>query len=217
MKTIAALFIASLFSLNTMGQSDPSCVDFVVDSIAITPLTGQMQVTIKNNCTNCSSGLNGCVYWEMMVIRSVAPFDTLASSSCFCLQTPNNSTSKLYSFLSSVPILPPLNELQVSFKCGPFVGCDTVPFSSALLLSSVQKEVALSIMPNPIKDYVSIQLTASDISLEVIDVLGKICITKKVDTLMAVIDFSALGNGLYFIQVKDKMGHIQRQYKVTKE
>jgi hypothetical protein len=216
MKTIAALFIASLFSLNTMGQSDPSCVDFVVDSIAITPLTGQMQVTIKNNCTNCSSGLNGCVYWEMKVIRTVVPFDTIAATNCWCLQTPNNNTSKNYAFLSSVPVLPPLNELRVSLLCG-ILGCDTIPFSAALQLSAIQKEATLPIVPNPIKDEVSIQLNANDARLEVIDVLGKICITKEVSTLDAVINFSTLGKGLYFIQVKDIRGQIQRQYKVTKE
>jgi hypothetical protein len=217
MKTIAALLTSFVLSFNAVSQSDPGCADFTVQSISIAPLISQMNITIKNNCANCASGLNGCVYWEMIVIRTIAPFDTIASSSCYCFQTPNNNSVKNYSFLTSASVLPPLNELRVSFMCGPLVGCDTVPFSSALLLSSVQKESALSILPNPIKDYVSIQLTENDVNLEVRDVIGKICISKKVDASKSIIDFSALGHGIYFIQVKDRKDQIVRQFKVIKE
>ncbi len=216
-KTITSL-LPILFTLNSIGQSDPSCSDFTVQGITLSPLISQMNVSVKNNCTNCTSGLNGCVYWEMMVIRTVAPFDTLASSNCFCLQTPNNNSLQSYSFLSTATVLPPFNELRVSFMCGPTVGCDSIPVGPALSLQEIQNTAPLFIVPNPIKDQLSIQLsTNEDLNLEIIDVTGKIWSAQKVSPSQAIIDFSYLVSGIYFIQVKNSKGQILKQFKVTKD
>jgi Secretion system C-terminal sorting domain len=216
MKTITTFIIVLLFGLKTMAQAEPSCVDMTVDSIAIAPLTGQMKVKIKNNCSNCTSGLNGCVYWEMKVIRTVAPFDTIAASNCWCLQSPDNNTSKNYAFLSSIPILPPLNELRVSFLCG-IPGCDTIPFNLALLLPSIQTVSHSYLMPNPVKDNLSLRFIPTDVSMEILDMHGKICISKKVSQLEQVLDCSLLNQGFYLVQIKNKDNQIVRQYKMTKE
>ncbi len=217
MKTFCTLLVAFIFYANAIGQSDPGCSDFTVQSITLSPLISQMNVNVKNNCTNCTSGLNGCVYWEMMVIRTVAPFDTLASSNCSCLQTPNNNSLKSYSFLSTATVLPPLNELRVSFMCGPTVGCDSITASTALSLQEIQNTAPLFIVPNPIKDQVLVKAQSGiALNLEVLDIQGKICMQQSIDEVQKILNFSILENGFYFIRVKDKNGKILKQFKITK-
>jgi Secretion system C-terminal sorting domain len=216
MKTICSLLIAFLFYTNAIGQSDPGCSDLTIESISIAPLTGQMSIDVKNNCSNCTSGFNGCVYWEMMVIRTVSPFDTIARSSCFCLQTPNNNTLKQYVLSTSASVLPPLNALRVSFLCGAG-GCDSLPLSTALTIPVFQNQVSLLITPNPVKDQLLIQMEPGiALNLEILDVQGKICLQAKIDEFKRGLDFSRLENGFYVIVVKDERGNYLKQFKVTK-
>src|SRR5687768_13705704 len=73
-----------------------------------------MKVTIANSCSNCASGLGGCVYMQLKVIRIVSPFDTIAGTTCWCLWSPNNNSQRTYSIPATVSVLPPLSDLRVS-------------------------------------------------------------------------------------------------------
>ena len=147
MKTTITFFLTLVFSISLIGQSSPDCSNLKVENIQMDDDTANlMKVTIRNNCSNCASGLNGCVYSELTVIKTVSALDTIASSKCLCLWSPNNNSQRTYLINSTVATLPPLNSIRVSFmNCG----CDAIVFNLSTGIPKNTAEVTFDVFPNP--------------------------------------------------------------------
>lgn len=149
MKIAITVILTLLFAVNIMGQNNPDCQYLTVEDIQMDNDTANlMKITISNSCSTCSSGLNGCVYLELSVIKTVSPFDTIASSSCWCLITADNNSQKTYSVTSTVASLPSISDIRVSLYAGE-CGCDALPFSTTLSVLNNKISEAIDIYPNP--------------------------------------------------------------------
>ena len=215
----ALIFLLSLLAANHVyGQiTTPGCTDLTVQQINLVPLTGQVEVTIQNDCDTCGSGILGCVYMELRIIRKVAPFDTIAASDCYCYISPNNNSQSTYAAQSSLTSLPPLHEIRVSLTCTG-EGCDSIPFSAALLGSpsrAVTDRVAVS--PNPVGEELSFRSTYSGLStIRISDLQGRVFIEEKLRSGTEVVAVNHLPPGVYLLHVLDVDGHMISTQKITK-
>lgn len=198
------------------AQNEPDCTNLEVTSISVPAQTGKMEVRIANLCGNCSSAMNGCVYWELKAIRKTAPFDTIAASQCYCLQTPANKSSFNYT-INLLGQMPALNEMRISFKCGQ-AGCDSIDFA-IIVNNAHHATVQTLIYPNPVSDHISV----SDIDPRI----QKIIITNGSGAVVKAlgiergevtkIDAQSLKPGLYLITPYDKNGSRLPALRFVKE
>lgn len=215
-----------LLCIDSQAQSAPNCSQLTVESIQLDNDTGNlMKVTISNSCSNCASGFGGCLYYDLKVIRTVAPFDTIAVSSylntplssCYCLQSPDNNAQKTYAIITNVSTLPPLSDIRVSFICG-VDGCDTIPYAAALGIENSAMMNYISIFPNPANDFIMIDCGAiNGLKFKLTDTQGKIVRLEELNLAIQRIDLSALPNGLYFIEIMDNNAKIIQTKKLMLE
>lgn len=104
MKTLFTYLIALLPVLAQAQTNWPDCNKMVVNNVVLA--NDSLHVTLYNNCTDCDAGMDGPVYCEMRVIRTVAPYDTLALSDCYCFFTPDNQSALTFSVKANVQQLP---------------------------------------------------------------------------------------------------------------
>ena len=131
MKTTVSFALFLLIHSLSAQQTNPNCNHLKVEAIQMDNDTANLvKVTLSNNCSTCASGINGCLYRDLRIIKTVFPFDTLASSSCFCKWSPDNNCQKTYGIMSTAPSLPALNSIRVSLATWS-CGCDTIPFGFA--------------------------------------------------------------------------------------
>lgn len=194
----------TLLSIYTFGQNSyPACDDLIIEAIQIDS-SGNLIITNRNTCYDCRYGLDGCLYSEMLVIRSVFPFDTIAASECYCLfwDDPNlKGELQDFSLNMQTSSLPPVSELQVRMiGCG----CDIIPFSQSLSdnTTSVQSD-SFIIFPQPASDKVFISNTLPGSQMRITDLNGKIKYLSIVQeqTEISTSDFT---NGVYIISIQNK-------------
>ena len=218
MKT-SFIFLAFVLGLNLSAQlPNPNCSHLRVNNLQMDNDTANlMKVTLANTCTNCASGINGCVYLQLEVIRTVSPFDTLASSKCWCLWSPSNSSQRTYGIVSKVASLPALNTLRVALIAGA-CGCDTIPFALVTDLAAEQTENSIQVYPNPVHDFVEI---SSKINAEryilVTDVTGKMVLRKKLEQNQMKVDLSQLSKGYYDMEILDENKVVIKKSKIIKD
>lgn len=202
MKITITFILTLTFSVNVFGQASPSCNDLIVENIQMDDDTVNLvKVTISNSCSTCASGINGCVYSELRIIKTVSPFDTIASSNCFCLWSPDNSNQKTYFINSTVSSLPSLTDIRVSFmNCG----CDTIPYSITLKINENILENNYSISPNPFSSSTIFQTDKvfKDLSLTLYNSFGlQVKQIKNNSGQTITLHRDNLPSGLYFIRL----------------
>ena len=185
----------------TFGQIiNPHCTELTVENIVMDDDTANlMKVTISNSCTTCT--LNACIYVEVRVIETVFPFDTIASSNCFC-GISNNGDIITYALVSTVATLPPLSNIRVSFPCGSGGGCDTVPFSATLGINTNVTSDKYYVFPNPTGNELNIQINSSEIFHFILyNSLGEKIIDKPLLNKKSTVDLSSYSNDIYFYKL----------------
>ncbi len=209
MKQPTLILISILLPTLVAGQIiNPGCNDLTVENIQMDDDTANlMKVTVSNSCSTCTP--NNCVYMEVRVIRTVVPFDTIASSNCYCeFSPPNGGGQRTYSLTATVTSLPPLNEIRFSHPCGSFGGCDTVPFSPTLGILANEIYNSINIYPNPFIDTISItiqQQNAKQSSILIRNMFGQPVFSEQVNNLKSnytrTFELSELAKGIYLLDV----------------
>lgn len=218
MKNYLAFFFVLLFVSTSSAQNNPNCSHLTVDKLEMDNDTANLvKVTLGNSCSNCSSGLNGCVYLELKVIRTVAPFDTLAESKCFCKLSPDNNAQKIYGISSKVSSLPPINTLRVSFLAG-VCGCDTIPFKSATNLVAQSAPQPYSVYPNPAKTVLVIRNPqGKQTRIKIHDAIGRIMYDSEISAKSETIDVAGYCGGIYFVSIYDIENQSKEIFRLAKE
>jgi hypothetical protein len=209
MKKLTIILAFTLLPAVMFGQfNPPGCTDLTVENIQMDNDTANlMKIIISNSCTNCSSGINGCVYLELQVVKTIFPFDTIAASNCWCFLSPDNSSQKIYSINSTITVIPPLNDIRVSLYAGG-CGCDTIPFSPALEVSPDQIPASVHVSPNPFFDDLSISVhkqNAKETTFLIRNIIGQTVFSEKANALSMnykkTLDLGSLENGIYVLDV----------------
>jgi len=158
-----------------------------------------MNITVFNSCDNCATGEGGPVYCEMRVIRTVAPFDTIAASNCYCLFTPPENGSLTYPLqIMSLPDPAP-GEFRIEF----IACCDNLTIADPLSATGNNDKSILKIFPNPGSGRIFFNNTEETINaINVFDAAGRLINTTTVATGIA--DLTFLPAGIYFLQVISK-------------
>ena len=218
MKTAITFFLTFIISVNLSGQTNPDCNYLTIENIVMdNDTTNLMKITISNSCSSCASGISGCVYLELQVIRTVSPFDTIASSSCWCLLSPDNSSQRTYNIYSTISSLPPISDFRVSLYAGG-CGCDTIAFSQTLGINQNVVENNYLIFPNPTNNNLTIKNIDHRINyIEIIDAVGKLTFSKKNISDTETIDIARYKNGFYFVTIFDKENKIIKTVKIEKQ
>ena len=199
MKTTMTFLLTLILSVNVSGQNNPGCNDLTIENIIMDDDTANfMKITISNSCPNCLSGLSGPVYMELRVIRIVLPFDTIAASNCWCLQSPNNSSQRIYSIYSTISSLPPISDIRVSL----IGGCDTIPFSTTLGIANNVIESDCFIFPNPSNSELNIQINSTkQFQFSLYNSFGEKIIDKTLNSKSSTLNLSAYSSGIYFYKM----------------
>ena len=215
MKAIFTLLIAFCLSANLLSQEAAGCDDWRVEEIYIdTP--GQLAVTISNSCSDCLSGLQSCVYYELQVSRTVFPFDTVAASGCWCLIGPANESSETYLINTTLSSLPPISQLKVSLLCGA-ESCDSIPLSSALGTLTNSQIRSVKVYPNPAGDFLIISSTRSEkLTARIVDIVGRERMIKTVQADRDQINISQLPSGIFLIEISDEFNKPIKTLKIRK-
>jgi Secretion system C-terminal sorting domain len=200
MKSSIILTSAISLSLKIFGQNPLTCSDLQVEEIYI-DTTGAWALTIGNSCSDCASAMSGPVYCELMVISTIAPFDTLAANNCYCFQTPENNGERTYSINPFVSVIPPLSTLRVSFI---YCGCESIPFASGLSIDESASDKGYSILPNPSNSHptLSTYIALKEATLKIFNSSGQqVRQFKNISGKSFTLDSGDLSGGLYFIEV----------------
>lgn len=197
MKVLFTLLIALLPAFAQAQTNWPDCNTMVVNNVALA--NDSLQVTLYNNCTNCNAGMDGPVYCEMLVTRTVAPFDTLGRSNCYCFITPDNQTALTYKIAAETGSLPSFNQMQVVLFCGSGT-CEVIPFSANV---GIDDEIAnrIKVYPNPATNYIVVQSAVKGTVLTLTDVAGHVVLNQTLLNYTEEIDISALAKGFYMAQL----------------
>ena len=179
----------------------PDCDDLTVENIYIdTP--GVVAVTIRNTCYDCVYGGLGCIYNEMEILRTVAPFDTIAASDCWCLDWHDPNTEgelKTYYLNTTLTNLPPVSEMEVKVTgCA----CDSIPISPGLFVNEIsENNNKLRVFPNPAKDMLYLTNIPSGSEIRINNLPGKIVYKYEAKQTELEIDISGWVEGVYFLTV----------------
>lgn len=215
-KTLQFLGIILFCSNLSYGQDYPNCSHLTIESINITG-EGYMDVEVSNSCSDCISGIEGCLYAEMIVVRTVPPYDTVAAADCHCFMSPDNNSSYTYIITTSLTELPPLSDLRISFGCGAAGFCENIPFSENLLDTSKNTTQGISVYPNPSTDKIRINAPghSAALSVKISDMAGKTVLVKDIDD--DEINVSLLAKGLYILTITDKVNNTVENVRFLKQ
>lgn len=205
MKKLMFTLCFLMISIFCLAQNFPACSNFRIEHISLTD-SGYIAVSMSNNCNDCSSGRDGCVYAELAIINRQNSADTFAGSNCNCLISPPNNGEHLYLLATDLSVLPNLSEMRFFFSCNhPF--CEDVAINqNALAVHEFETDAYFQVYPNPTDGLLHIKYDGKD-KIEVIrliDVNGRALVNILIDN--TTIDVSNLSSGLYFLQVQTVQG-----------
>ena len=206
MKRFVIHTVFVLAALSVCGQIAPypGCNELTVTSVSVSG-SGTMTVNLHNSCANCASGMDGCVYYELKVIRDVAPFDTLGESDCFCHVTPANQSSKTYTIKGYVSNLPPAGQMRVSLFCGTG-SCEDIPHA----ITSTEKNSGNGTVfyPNPVSDILRMEFGPSPPrTISLYNVHGQLLLTQPVSAQHESVNMTGLPVGIYILITGYADGH----------
>lgn len=199
MKRVITILIVFFQSVYLVAQSSPDCSQLQVENISLTD-SGYIVVELSNSCTDCSTGIEGCVYGEMKIIRRSDPSDIIAASNCYCLMTPPNMGVSTYLIPSSATVLPHISEMRVYFNCGNV--CKDIEVSeNALHISENELKNKIKIYPNPATEKILLDLETDLLieNIQLFDFSGKRIRTypKNEKTL----DVKDIPGGIYILSI----------------
>ncbi len=197
-------FFAVLSCTILKAQADPpDCRHLVAEHITLSNAEpGMMEITLSNSCTDCSSGIDGPVYCELVLVNSLG--DTLGASRCYCLVTPVNGGEAVYLIQSYTTVLPSSEELRVMLN----YQCDDIPIRS---VASASGETAYSdgftLYPNPVADQAVTISREGPMSYEVelYDLRGVLLLRSARISGSFVLDLSGFPAGLYIVGIRDSL------------
>jgi len=204
MKKVILILAILLKSFLADAQIYPDCSHFKVEKISVTD-SGYIALELSNSCTNCLSGIDGCVYGEMKIINRFDATDIIAATDCYCLMTPPNEGISTYLIPSSLNALPPVSDMRVFFHCGEMCQ-DIVISGNALHTSGKLPDNSFRVYPNPISDRINLEYESA-VQLQHIqlsDISGKVIRTFAGNE--KVLNMEGLANGVYFLRIKTRDG-----------
>ena len=219
MKLRILLLFAIVFDGKAYSQApNPDCSSLLVSQVQMDTDTADLiKVTVKNTCANCATGINGCVYLEMRVIRTVAPFDTIAATKCYChYHAPNGGQRTFLLFDSQVTVLPPLDQIRVSI---PNCGCDTIPYEAELItgIESPAYPGVFSIRQLSALEYeLSSPQGSGNYEVSIKDITGKRLGSLREQEGNTKLNLGAYVPGVYLVEIYDNKANILKVFKVIK-
>lgn len=196
MKKLFTLVFTTITLFANAQTNWPDCDDMVVNNVVLA--NDSFFVTLYNNCTNCDAGIDGPVYCEMRLIRTVAPFDTIGQSDCYCFYTPLNQSAVTFRVKASVQQMPAFSEFQVEMMCSP-TGCNIIPFATNVGVGE-DKPGESNIYPNPATDFVVMQGYRKGDVIRIVSAAGKLVMQKTLAYDNEKLDVSMLAKGIYIIE-----------------
>ena len=182
----------------------PDCDDLFVQDISMDSVAGTVDIKLFNQ----SPAWNGWPYCEMLLLRNISPFDTLAESNCFCLMTPNANTSQIYTLTANVNSLPPMNEMYIKFYCGGG-NCDSLLIDPPLGIYQTKDE-EIKIYPNPVNDFLTIYANGFKKGL-LMDITGRIINQIEFNSTVTIIDMGELNSGIYILKCNEHSFKIMKK------
>lgn len=82
------------------------------------------------------------------------------------------------------------------------------------------KDVSLEAFPNPVSDYLTVNLTDelnSQLSYAIMDINGKVIISKEIESSTSIIDITKLSVGSYFLRIITSENEIVKEFKIVKK
>ncbi len=183
------------YPMNCKLETQPvGCEHLTVTNIRV--LDATVVVTVYNDCDDCFSGFQSPVYNEMIMIRTVAPFDTIASSNCYCLVSPEDNDTLTYQLYLLQPEIPPAGEFMISFR---FI-CDSLSLDLPLSIKNEEPGKGIYAYPNPGSGFIYFNSAGEIIeNISVYDSLGKFL---KNCGNASNANLESLSDGIYFIRIK---------------
>lgn len=210
MKNIIAAVLTLIIVSSVHAQDFPGCSDLRIEKISLTD-SGYIAVEMSNACVDCNVGTEGCTYAEMMIFNRYDALDTIASSSCYCLQAPPNEGVKLYLLPTQVTHLPASDTLRFYFHCSHPI-CEDLPVSErALSIAGKNIRDRFKIYPNPGSEVVNIAYS-SEVqvqSLQLVDVSGRVIRTYGEQE--RALKVKGLATGIYFLNIRAREGYVSER------
>lgn len=210
MKNIIAAVLTLIVLSSVHAQDFPECSELRIERVSLTD-SGYIAVEMSNACVGCNVGTEGCTYAEMMIFNRYDASDTIASSSCYCLQAPPNEGVKLYLLPTQVTHLPALDTLRFYFHCSHPI-CEDLPVSErALSIAGKNIRGRFKIYPNPGSEVVNITY-GSEVqvqSLQLLDVSGRVIRTYGEQE--RALKVKGLATGIYFLNIRAREGYVSER------
>lgn len=202
-RTLAALAILAQTTL-LPGQGFPDCDDLAIT--AVEEISGtELAVTLHNSCTDCITGVAGCVYNELVAIRTAAPYDTIARTGCWCEIPPLNQDVRTYHLTLEPGGLPPLDELRFSMEPAD-CGCRALALSPGMGIREPIAYRAVRIFPNPVTN--AFRIAGPEASLAVLkDAQGRAIRTWR-PRRNDLIELAPLPAGAYLLSLLGQDGRL---------
>jgi hypothetical protein len=210
MKRLLIIAFVLFFVKSVLAQPNLVCSDYRIESISLTD-SGYIAVWMSNSCSDCSSGIDGCLYAEMKIINRADDTDTIGATNCYCLMSPLNGNQRLYLVPVSITALPDISGLRFYFFCSlPF--CEDVSISeNALSISQEVSKSQFKIYPNPTNNIFNIEYdNAIKITvIQLADVSGRI--VKTFPDNEKLLNISGLPSGVYFLNIQAVEGNVSEK------
>lgn len=229
--TAVSTFSTGMTAASCFGKADASAwVNPVISQPTETPFTYTWTPSAANTrtITNIAAGVytvditaaNGCAYTRtvdvkqpavLMLDMQVSPSTTICPATTTTLSVSGASTYT-WSTGSNNPkiVVTPTITTDYTVTGTSFLGC-TVMSTVSIVTSTATclgvnelDNASVLVYPNPASDNINVQLSShiNNAIFEVIDALGKVVMTVKMDHISNTVNISTLNSGVYFYQIK---------------
>lgn len=172
--------------------------------------TGTLQLPngiTLNNCLQLTSNLNGTGSVNILTVTATMTMNTTNyeyyhSSQKFPVLTVSYSKTSIKLGATGTPTV--TNTTQISVNNDVFSG-----------INEFSLENSLAIYPNPASDFITVSLNNNDAIVEIVNQIGQVIKSEKINSNTSRIDISALNSGVYF--VKTKIGNKTSVKKLVKD
>ncbi|MFB6344055.1 T9SS type A sorting domain-containing protein [Saccharicrinis sp. FJH62] len=204
MKPFIFALILNITLVNISLTQDGGCDCYQIEDFWIKS-QDTLSLTLSNTCDNS-------VYLDIYLISSKSPFDTLARQEIKngLFEMNKNTTQDLQTSLTQVP---DFGTFRVSITNGT-LNCDSIKFSSLYLAIDNINQTDLLIYPNPVKEFLTIDLNVDFSFIKLINVNGQVKLIQRNSNR---IDLKGLNSGVYFLEVYDYQYRMIGVQKILKE
>jgi len=113
----------------------------------------------------------------------------------------NSKAESAYSYIDAIPVTN-ADYLYYRLKQVDNNGTSTLSYVEAVKIPKLS-EGTVSVYPNPVTDFVQVSVNSrvNDMSIQVLDVAGRVLISKNLSANTAKIDLTSLSSGVYVLQI----------------